>query len=268
MTCTAHAPASLRRLADGLYQRILHKALDAPMIVVIIALSPQRRAFGLLRTIPQELTPPEDRSIALMRVSAPQGVSLDYTREKMREIERLVEPLRESGEVQNTFSIAGLGSSANSGFMVLTLAPWEERSRGQAEIVADMNRYVRQVPGVRAFAIQPNSLGIRGAGNGLQFAFVGNSYAELGEAAAKMERLLEDDRASPRCGSPTRRRSLSFPCASTASAPPISASTSTASPRRCRRCSTAARSRRCSSTTAPSRETGLHDDADQRPDRP
>jgi HAE1 family hydrophobic/amphiphilic exporter-1 len=77
--------------------------------------------------------------------------------------------------------------------MVLTLAPWDERSRGQAEIVADMNRYVRQVPGVRAFAIQPNSLGIRGAGNGLQFAFVGNSYAELGEAAAKMERLLEED---------------------------------------------------------------------------
>lgn len=192
----SHGTSPLHRVGGWLtilYQRILHKALDAPLIVVIIAVITTAAAFGLLRSIPQELTPPEDRSIALMRVSAPQGVSLDFTREKMREIERLVEPLRESGEVQNIFSIAGMGSSANSGFMVLTLAPWEERSRGQAEIVADMNRYVRQVAGVRAFAIQPNSLGIRGAGNGLQFAFVGNSYAELGEAAARMERLLEDD---------------------------------------------------------------------------
>ena len=192
----SHGTSPLHRFGGWLtilYQRILHKALDAPLIVVIIAVITTAAAFGLLRSIPQELTPPEDRSIALMRVSAPQGVSLDFTREKMREIERLVEPLRESGEVQNIFSIAGMGSSANSGFMVLTLAPWEERSRGQAEIVADMNRYVRQVAGVRAFAIQPNSLGIRGAGNGLQFAFVGNSYAELGEAAARMERLLEDD---------------------------------------------------------------------------
>ena len=32
-------------------------------------------------------------AVALMRVSAPQGVSLDFTREKMRELERLVEPL-------------------------------------------------------------------------------------------------------------------------------------------------------------------------------
>lgn len=192
----AHGTSPLHRVGGwltNLYQRILHKALDAPLVVVMIAVVTTGVAFAMLPTIPQELTPPEDRSVALMRVSAPQGVSLDFTREKMREIERLVEPLSESGEVRNVFSIAGMRSTANSGFMVLTLAPWEERSRGQAEIVADMNRYVSQVPGVRAFAIQPNSLGIRGAGNGLQFAFVGNSYAELGEAAARMERLLEDD---------------------------------------------------------------------------
>jgi len=175
------------------YSSTLHKALDAPLVVVVIAVMVAGGAFLLARTIPQELTPPEDRSVALMRVSAPQGVSLEYTQSKMREIERLVLPMRDTGEVTNIFSIAGLGSSTNSGFMVLTLAPWEERSRGQADIVDDLNRLVSQVPGVRAFAIQPNSLGIRGAGNGLQFAFVGNSYAELGEAAQKMVEEMEND---------------------------------------------------------------------------
>ena len=103
------------------YRAVLHKALDAPLVVIVIAVMVAGGAFLLARTIPQELTPPEDRAVALMRVSTPQGVSLDYTREKMREIERLVLPMRDNGEVENIFSIAGLGSSTNSGFMVLTL---------------------------------------------------------------------------------------------------------------------------------------------------
>ncbi|WP_425497571.1 efflux RND transporter permease subunit [Hoeflea ulvae] len=181
-----------QRMSRG-YAALLRRALDAPLIVVVIALLTAGSALALLGSIPQELTPPEDRALALMRISAPQGVSLDYTRARMTEIERLVEPLRESGEVQNIFAIAGNGGSANSGFMVLALAPWGERERPQAEIVADLNRAVSTVPGLRAFAIQPNSLGIRGAGNGLQFAFVGNNYDELADVAQEMVDKLEQD---------------------------------------------------------------------------
>ena len=178
---------------SNIYAKLLHRALDAPLVVVVLALLAAGSAFALLPTIPQELTPPEDRAIAIVRISAPQGVSLDYTRSRMTEIERLVMPLRETGEVQNIFAIAGTGGSSNNGFMVLTLAPWGERVRSQADIVAELNRAIGAVPGLRAFAIQPNSLGIRGAGNGLQFAFVGNSYDELAEVGQKMVEKLEQD---------------------------------------------------------------------------
>lgn len=189
-------PTPLHRFGGWLasfYRSLLRIALDAPAVVFVVALIAIGAALVLGRTIPQELTPREDRAVALMRVSAPQGVSLEFTRAKMREIEQLVLPLREAGEVDNIFSIAGLGSSSNSGFMVLSLAPWEDRERSQAEIVGDMNRLASQVPGVRAFAIQPNSLGIRGAGNGLQFALVGNSYDALGDAATKIVAIMEGD---------------------------------------------------------------------------
>jgi HAE1 family hydrophobic/amphiphilic exporter-1 len=178
---------------SGIYSRLLRRALDAPLVVIVIALMAAGSAFALLPTIPQELTPPEDRAVALVRISAPQGVSLDYTRSRMTEIERLVSPLRDSGEVQNIFAIAGTGGSSNNGFMVLTLAPWGERERSQADIVGELNRAIATVPGLRAFAIQPNSLGIRGAGNGLQFAFVGNSYDELAEVGQQMVEKLEQD---------------------------------------------------------------------------
>jgi len=178
---------------SGSYAKWLRRALDAPLVVIVIALLAAGSALALLPTIPQELTPPEDRAVALVRISAPQGVSLDFTRSRMSEIERLVMPLRDSGEVRNIFAIAGTGGSSNSGFMVLTLAPWGERERSQADIVAELNRAIGTVPGLRAFAIQPNSLGIRGAGNGLQFAFVGNNYGELAEVGRQMVEKLEQD---------------------------------------------------------------------------
>jgi HAE1 family hydrophobic/amphiphilic exporter-1 len=192
----AARPGILSRIGGGLtkaYARLLHMALQAPLIVIVVSLLFGAGAWATLNIIPQELTPREDRAVALMRISAPQGVSLDYTAARMRQIEQLIEPLREGGEVRNIFSIAGTGGSANSGFMVLTLAPWNERQRSQNEIVGQLNGMVSTIPGVRAFAIQPNSLGIRGAGNGLQFAIVGNSYSQMGEAAARLVEKLEAD---------------------------------------------------------------------------
>jgi len=176
-----------------LYKRCLVACLNAPVIVLLVSVlfaAGAYVAFGLVR---QELTPSEDRSVVLLRVQAPQGVSLDYTTAQMREIERLIQPLRDSGEIVTTFANAGQGGSVNNGFMVMTLAPWGERARTQQQISAEINQLVKQVPGVRATPFQPNSLGIRGAGSGLQFAIVANSYAKANEAASKILAEMEKD---------------------------------------------------------------------------
>lgn len=188
------AVATLGRALGSLYARCLKACLNAPVVVLAVSLLFAGTAGVLFGTIKSELTPSEDRSIAFMRISAPQGVSLDYLSQEMRQIETMLQPYRDSGEIISTFSIAGSGGSKNSGFMVMRLAPWEERSRSQQEILAEISALVRDVPGVRAFAFQPNSLGIRGAGSGLQFAVAGSvSYAQLGETAEKILAEMEKD---------------------------------------------------------------------------
>ena len=181
------------RLA-ALYKRLLLACLQAPWLVILVSVlfgASAWVAFGLIR---QEVTPTEDRSVILMRVSAPQGVSLDYTTAQLREIERLIQPLRDSGEVTTTFANAGQGGSSNSAFMVLTLAPWDQRTRTQQEISAEVQQIARQVPGVRVSTFQPNSLGIRGAGSGLQFAVASSgSYDELNRAASAILAQMEND---------------------------------------------------------------------------
>ncbi|AXQ94151.1 efflux RND transporter permease subunit [Cereibacter azotoformans] len=185
----------LGRTLAAFYRRTLHWALDAPFVVLAIAAGFALTATFLFGTLKQELTPPEDRSVILMSVQAPQGVALDYTDRKMREIEDLIGPLRDRGEVVNVFAIAGSGSRDNRGFMVISLAPWEARDRSQQEIAEELNRGLRDIVGIRAFAIQPNSLGVRGAGQGLSFAVVGDSYARLAESAQQLVERMEENPA-------------------------------------------------------------------------
>ncbi len=63
--------------------------------------------------------------------------------------------------------------------------------------MAEISQLTRQVPSVRVFPVQPNSLGIRGAGNGLQFALVGNDRKALGDAAVKIIDEMQQGSALP-----------------------------------------------------------------------
>ncbi len=173
------------------YRKTLEWCLAAPVVIftlaVVLTVAGALTFMGLAR----ELTPQEDRSLALMRVNTASGVSLAFTEDQMIQIEERVAPLITSGEIANVFSITGSGGSSNSGFMVLTLAPWEQRVRSQSDIVGDINKTVSTIAGVRAVAIQPNSLGIRGAGQGLQIAITGNDYESLDKAAISLIDAME-----------------------------------------------------------------------------
>lgn len=177
-----------------LYAATLRAALANSFVVVVVAALFAATAVFVAGGIRQELTPPEDRAVALLRVTAPQGVSLEYTSAKMNEIEDIVQPLVEAGEITNVFSITGFGAK-NRGFMVFTLAKWDQRNRPQQQIVGEINGKLRQIIGVRAFAIQPNSLGIRGAGRGLSFAVTGDSYQQLAEVSDQLVAELQQNPA-------------------------------------------------------------------------
>ena len=179
------------RLAAA-YLAALRVCLSFPLLVVAGALIFSFAAYLTFLKMPQELTPSEDRGVVLMRITAPQGASLDYTNAQLKRIENVVMPYVEDGEATNVFAISGRGA-ANSAFLVVTLKPWAERARSQQEIVAEINGKVRSIAGVRAFAIQPNSLGIRGGGQGLQFAVAGQNYDELAQNAEKLKDAMNAD---------------------------------------------------------------------------
>ncbi len=185
-------PSAIGNLFSRLYMGSVRACLGAPIVVMAVAVVFSIFAYVAFTRVPQELTPREDRSMVMLRVQAPEGVSLDYMRDQIRRIEENLAPLRKSGEIASTFSISGQGGSANSGFVVLTLSPWEARSRNQNAIAADISKLTSTIPGVRVTAFQANSLRIRGAGSGLQVALLGNDRAVLNDAANKLVSALDD----------------------------------------------------------------------------
>jgi HAE1 family hydrophobic/amphiphilic exporter-1 len=185
--------AALGRMLGGFYRVTLRFCLDNPLIVLLVACLFAASAYFVFVNLRQELTPPEDRAQVRLFVSAPNTVSLDFTRSQMQRIEELLQPLVERGEIESIFSISGFGSNTSSGALTLTLAPWEDRTRSQQAIVAEINQIVENVPGVRGRAGSPNSLGIRGGGSGLQFALLGANYEQLASTAQAIAAEMEKD---------------------------------------------------------------------------
>jgi len=174
-----------------LYYRLLDAALAAPMVVLLGACLFAGAAGVVYTQLPEQLTPTEDRGVIPVALSAPAGVSIEYMDAQVRQVEAAALPLLESGEARNIFLFAGR-NGASSGFMFITLTPWEERTRSQGEIARELNGKLQGIPGLQVFARQPNSLGIRGGGQGLTFAITGTEYDALADEAERMRTAMED----------------------------------------------------------------------------
>ena len=182
----AHRPC----LCRGLSAPAAH-GLAAPLVVLVISIIFSAFSYHLFTVLPQEITPREDRAVIPISVMLAQGTELEAANDKMQQIEAVGLELMETGEAESMFSIIGW-NAANRGFVVFRLAPWGERERDQSAIVAEVNRKLANIPGVTAFARQPNTLGLRGGGTGLRFALTGPDYDLLSDAADELTAAMRD----------------------------------------------------------------------------
>jgi multidrug efflux pump len=174
-----------RQLERGLsaatrgYQALLARSLEAPVLVLLIALLVGGISFVLYRALPQELTPTEDRGVFFIPVTAPQGSTVTYTDAQVHEVEAIVQPLRERGEAARIFAVAGRRGQAHQAFVVARLVDWDARTRDQQEIVRSVIPGLSGLSGARAFPIHPAGLGLRGSRTPLQVVIGGPDYESI-----------------------------------------------------------------------------------------
>ena len=175
------------RLFRGLaerYERLLRRVIRYPLALVGTALAVFGTALSLIGSIPVEYMPREDRAFAIIRLTAPDGASLDYTLKYVKEAERIVSADIESGDALRALARSGSwggGADVNTGMVLSPLQVWDQRERSAAEIVANWNRQLAALPGVQAFAFAPGAWSLGQSSRPLRIVLGGTSYAELTE---------------------------------------------------------------------------------------
>ncbi|MEE2692024.1 MAG: efflux RND transporter permease subunit [Pseudomonadota bacterium] len=180
------------RAAAKIYRSLLVFSLRTPIIPFAASILFAVGAVAAFHLIPKELTPPEDRGRIFMQVRVQQSANFDYLAEKVLEVERRIKPLIDSGEATGILSFSGAGGS-NSGFIIVQLKDWNQRKRTQQEIQAQLMPLVASIPGTQISIRGGNSLGIRGAGQGLQFAVAADDYEAAADAAEEIAAKLEQN---------------------------------------------------------------------------
>ena len=180
------------------YAWALGRTLGAPIVVVAVALAVSVAAYALFESLPREFAPPEDRGVAFIPISAPEGASLEYTKRYVIEIEEALRPLVVRGDAARVFTILAPGfgrpGAVNAAFSIVRLRDWAERDVSQSEIVAEIAPKLMAVPGVRAFAITPPGLGQRFSSAPVEMVLGGPSYEVLAEWR---DRILARAREAP-----------------------------------------------------------------------
>jgi multidrug efflux pump len=174
-------------LAHG-YARLLVPALRHRGLTIVVGTAWVAVGVLLLRVIPREFVPPDDRGAVRTFFRAPEGSTLSYVDRYMREAEQIV---LDTPEVSRTFSVLPIGrggGQVTEGGMFTTLALWEERERSQQTIVDELRGRLAAVPGILAFPQNPSALGQRFASAPISLVIQGPDVQVLARAADEIVR--------------------------------------------------------------------------------
>lgn len=125
----------------------------------------------LYRSVPSAFLPDEDQGYFITLIQGPEGVSLSYTSDVIRQVE---EEILGMPGVRATFAVGGFsfsGSTSNTGVVFTTLQPWSEREPGQSAqaMIGQLFGKFSQITEARVFPVNPPAIQGLGQFGGFQY---------------------------------------------------------------------------------------------------
>jgi multidrug efflux pump len=146
----------LTAITNG-YVRLLSGSLRRPSIIIAGGVLMSASAVVLYKALEREFVPPDDRGFFFTFVIAPEGASVQYTDEYLRQIEAIAARTK---DIRSSFAFVGFGGSPSSGFFGAILTDQKERDRSAQDIINEVQpQFFFGVPGVFAFASNPPAFG-------------------------------------------------------------------------------------------------------------
>ncbi|MEZ8094438.1 multidrug efflux RND transporter permease subunit [Photobacterium swingsii] len=161
----------------------------APVVVVAcIGLS-----FVLLKSVPAQLAPQEDRGVIFAFVKGAEGTSYNRMVGNVEEVERRLLPMVGEGVIKSiSIQTPAFGGRAGdqTGFVIMQLEDWLERDVSAADALSQVRKALAGIPDVRVWPFMPGFRG--GSSEPVQFVLNGADYTELFEWATVLKNLAEE----------------------------------------------------------------------------
>lgn len=175
------------------YNGSLRSFLNRKWIAIIIMFVSLALIFILIKVIPSELAPLEDKSRLMVQATSPEGVSFELMDRYISDLVALVDTIPETKAIISVSSpgFSGTGS-ANQGFARVMLVEPEERKRSQQEIADSLSDVLKQFSFAKTFIIQDQTIG-RSFGLPIQYVIQASDFEKLKEFLPKFLQKAQAD---------------------------------------------------------------------------
>jgi len=173
----------------GAYRRRLHRTLNFRAVTVLILVAVVALTGMMYMTTPKELAPEEDQGVLFSIVKTPQYANLDYLEHTTQELYKLYDSVPEK---EHVFTINGSGG-VNQAFAGILFKPWDQRTRGQQEILAELQPKLATIAGAQVFAFPRPPLPGSTGGAPVQFVVTTtNDYRQLADVVAALQQAAQE----------------------------------------------------------------------------
>ncbi len=192
--------AFVNRRLDALtsgYRRQVERTSGKPIVFGVLMLLAFGASALLLRVVPTELAPTEDRGVFMVSVTGPEGAGFDYTVGQIHEVEQtLLGLIGDKGPIERVNTRVpgnwGVGEEMHTAQATVFLKDWGARDESTTDVANQLREDLLALPGVRALPSVRTGL-VRSGGQPLRVVLGGPDYTELAEWRDRMLVRMEQN---------------------------------------------------------------------------
>jgi HAE1 family hydrophobic/amphiphilic exporter-1 len=186
---------------DG-YAAIVKRLLRIAVLSLVAVAAVVVATGALFRITPTGFLPQEDQGAFFAQIALPQGASVNRTKEVARQAEQI---LSATPGITGVTSITGYDflnslAQSNSAFLIMTLAPFDERATPDLQVDAIIRRVQPQLaalPGATAFAFNlPPIIGL-GSTGGFEYQLQDLAGGDVAQLAQVMRAMIVEANQQP-----------------------------------------------------------------------
>jgi HAE1 family hydrophobic/amphiphilic exporter-1 len=178
----------------------LGRLIRVRVLVTVVFATLLGATYWVYTRVPSGFVPDADQGYLFVLIQAPQGASLEYTMDVVRQAERMVQQRPEAHRIFAAGGFSFAGSSPNTGIMFVQLKEFAER-KGAAQsvqaVIGQLFGAFSQITGAMVIPILPPSINGLGVFGGFTYELLDQSGGPIENLEATARQLMAQANQTP-----------------------------------------------------------------------